>query len=66
MSYIFTALILFIPVNAYAYIDPSTGSIVLQFLIAGLVTGLFVVKQFWFNIKSMFQRIFGAKPDNEP
>lgn len=42
--------------DAYAYIDPGTGSLVLQFLIAGVVSSLFVIKRFWGNIKGFFQR----------
>ncbi|MFH1731442.1 MAG: hypothetical protein ABIF82_07310 [Planctomycetota bacterium] len=32
---------------AYAYLDPGTGSFVIQILIAGLVAGGFAFKIFW-------------------
>lgn len=41
-----------------SYIDPGTGSIVLQTLIAGLVGGLYLIKRFWHSIKDFFQRTF--------
>lgn len=40
--------------SAFAYLDPGTGSMVLQMLIAGLLSALFAVKMFWLRIKSFF------------
>ena len=34
-----------------AYLDPGTGSYVFQMLIAALVGGIFVIKQYFFRIK---------------
>lgn len=42
--------------NAYAYIDPSTGSYILQMLLAGLLGALFVLKTYWRNLKSFFSK----------
>ena len=39
--------------NAHAYLDPSTGSYVIQMIVAGLLGGLFAVKMFWRNLKSL-------------
>lgn len=55
-------ILILLPTNAHAYIDPGTGSIVLQFVIAGLVSGLYVIKKFWSNIKSFFQRNTDTNP----
>lgn len=44
--------------DAHAYLDPGSGSYLLQIIIAGLVGGLFTVKTFWFQIKSFFTNIF--------
>jgi len=41
----------FLP-NAFAYIDPGTGSIIIQAIIGGLVGVGIAVKVFWFRIKS--------------
>lgn len=40
----------------FAYLDPGTGSLVLQMSVAGLLGGLFVVKSFWLHVKS---KVFG-------
>ena len=42
---------------AYAYIDPSTGSYLLQLLLAGLLGALFAVKMFLRNLKSYFSNL---------
>jgi hypothetical protein len=47
-----------------AYIDPGTGSLILQILLAALVGTGFAVKIFWANIKSFFSRLFSKKRDN--
>ena len=55
--------------KACAYIDPGTGSYILQMLIAGAVGSLFAIKMFWRNIKNFFGNLFKKKvpvKDSEP
>lgn len=42
--------------QAHAYLDPGTGSILIQGLIAALVGGLFFLRNTWARIKSFFTR----------
>ena len=44
--------------NAYCYLDPGTGSYVLQMLIAGLAGALLAIKIFWLNIRAFFSNLF--------
>ncbi len=44
-----------------AYIDPGTGSFIIQIVIAGLVGSSFAIKIFWSRIKTFFKNIFGKK-----
>lgn len=37
--------------NAYAYIDPGTGSYILQIVIAGLVGAAFTLKLLWKRLR---------------
>ena len=37
----------------YAYLDPGTGSIILQAIIASVASSLFVIKMYWYKIKSL-------------
>ncbi len=46
------------PAEAHAYIDPSTGSYLLQMLLAGLLAAAFAVKMFWQNLKATARRLF--------
>jgi hypothetical protein len=41
---------------AYAYLDPGTGSILLQALLAGLAVGSATVAAFWTRIRQLFAR----------
>ena len=46
---------------AHAYIDPGTGSFVLQAAIAGLLGTAFVIKSSWKNLTHAVGRIFSRK-----
>jgi hypothetical protein len=57
--------LLLLPSVAHAYLDPGTGSYVLQLLIGGLLGGLFAVGMFWRRVVAFFKRLFtrGSKDD---
>ena len=42
--------------DAHAYVDPGTGSYVIQILIAALAGAAFAVKIYWGRIKGIFSR----------
>lgn len=53
--------LLFVTSNsAYAYLDPGTGSILIQSLLAGVAVAIGVVRAYWYRIKSFFV----AKPQS--
>ena len=47
--------------NAYAYLDPATGSIVIQYIVAGLVACMAFMKNFWVKFKYFFNKIIKSK-----
>ncbi len=47
-----------------AYLDPGTGSVILQAVIAGFMGALFVVKLGWAKIKAGFRSVF-SRSDNK-
>jgi hypothetical protein len=49
------------PPHAFAYLDPGTGSYVLQVAAAVFFGGIFVVKTFWGHITSTIKGVFGGK-----
>ena len=48
---------------ANAYVDPASGSYIIQLLVGFAMAAALSVKVFWSRIKSFFSR--SAEPDNE-
>ena len=46
---------------AYGYIDPGTGSFVVQILIGTALGCLLAVKMFWRQLKGFIKRLWGRK-----
>ncbi len=42
------------PLPAAAYLDPGTGSIILQGAIAGIAVAWFTIKMYWYKLASLF------------
>ena len=56
---------LLIPMDAHAYLDPGTGSYVLQMIIAGLLGAAFAIKMSWFRIKRFITGLFSRNDRNQ-
>ena len=50
-------LLLLTPLPLYGYIDPLSGSIILQVIAAGLFGGLLTIKRFWLKVRAAFGRV---------
>lgn len=50
-----------IPIREYAYLDPGSGSLILQLLLAAILGSLIFLKTFWKKIINLVKR----NPDNE-
>jgi hypothetical protein len=48
----------------FAYIDPGTGSYVLQLAIAGALGASYAVKHYWNRLKGLFSRKSSSGPDD--
>ena len=48
---------------AHAYLDPGTGSILLQMLLGGVAGGIVIAKLYWHRFTSFFKR---DQKDSEP
>jgi Kef-type K+ transport system membrane component KefB len=51
--------------SIFAYLDPGSGSFLLQLLLAGLLGLAFFVRAFWGRIVRFFRKT-GPKPDEKP
>jgi hypothetical protein len=40
----------------FAYVDPGTGSYLLQMALAGMLGAGYVIRRFWLQIKGLFAR----------
>ena len=50
----------------HAYLDPGSGSFLVQLLIAGIVGAGFLIKVYWKKIKGLFNRSNpGKEEDND-
>lgn len=50
----------FFPSNVHAYLDPGTGSYVLQIILAFVIGGLYSLKLYWKRIKAYFKHLFSG------
>lgn len=47
--------IFFFPLNAFAYLDPGSGSMLLQLILGGVAGLMVVVKLYWQSFLSLFK-----------
>jgi hypothetical protein len=53
-------------VPAYAYLDPATGSVLLQGLLAGIAGLMVVLRLYWGRLKAFFRRMLGRPQPVDP
>ena len=51
------------PGDAHAYVDPGSGSLILQIVVGTIVGSLVAAKVYWHRAKSFFTRRPPAPPD---
>lgn len=51
--------------HSLAYLDPGTGALIFQALIAGIVGASFAIKLFWSSIKRFFCKLMGKEVAGE-
>ncbi|GAF94702.1 unnamed protein product [marine sediment metagenome] len=61
MIFIIILVILLFPCYLLAYLDPGTGSYIIQMVLAGIVGTLFVIKIYWKKVKNYFRNLFHSK-----
>lgn len=54
-----------ITLEVLAYLDPGSGSYLLQLLIASLMGGLLIARAYWGRIRGFFGRLFGRTQSDE-
>ena len=57
-------IMLVLPFNAFAYIDPGTGSYIIQVVLAVFFSAIVAIRVFWNKIKGFFKARFARNnPD---
>ncbi len=51
--------------EAHAYLDPGSGSIIVQSIVAAIAGGLFMIMVFWQKITNLYSPNKGPQPDPE-
>lgn len=57
--FLILALLLSVPAPCFAYLDPGTGSMALQLIVAGLLGAIFTIKTWWHSLIAFFGRMIG-------
>ena len=50
---------------SYAYLDPGTGSIILQSILAGIAVAMGMLRLYWHRLKSFIGSLTGSSSDTE-
>ena len=63
---ILAVILIFWPIRkAHAYIDPGTGSYIIQVMIGGLLGAAFALKVYWKKVKAYFSNLFSKHTKND-
>jgi hypothetical protein len=57
-------LMLLNPAEAWAYIDPATGSYSFQLLLAGGLAGFYTLRRYWANVAMFVRTLLGRAGDH--
>ncbi|OFY66330.1 MAG: hypothetical protein A3H98_02840 [Bacteroidetes bacterium RIFCSPLOWO2_02_FULL_36_8] len=49
----------------FCYLDPGSGSLIVQMIIASFLGGLYFLKVYWFKVKTFFQKLTGKYKEEE-
>ena len=63
LLYILTLIIF--PTKAFAYLDPGTGSIILQAILGFIAATVASISIYWEKFKSLISKLFGKKKENK-
>lgn len=53
------------PGRSLAYLDPGSGSFLIQMLLAALLGAGFLIKAYWQKIKNFFEQHFSKSSDDD-
>jgi hypothetical protein len=66
LFFLLAVWLLIFPPRAFAYLDPGTGSLIVQSVIAAVAAAGFAVRLYWRRIRAMFRGNRAGVPSDEP
>ena len=65
MRIFITVLLLLMVTDAFAYLDPGTGSMLLQVILGGVAAVAVAVKLYWHKLRAAFGMAKKEEPEDE-
>ena len=64
-SLLYMLTLIIFPTKAFAYLDPGTGSIILQAILGFIAATIASISIYWEKFKSLISKLFGKKKENK-
>ena len=64
-SLLYLLTLIIFPTKAFAYLDPGTGSIILQAILGFIAATIASISIYWEKFKSLISKLFGKKKENK-
>ena len=64
-KFFYIVFILLIPSKAFAYLDPGTGSIILQAILGFIAATVASISIYWTKFKMLVKKIFNKKKNHK-
>ena len=64
-SLLYMLTLIIFPTKAFAYLDPGTGSIILQAILGFIAATVASISIYWEKFKSLISKLFGKKKENK-
>lgn len=56
LPFVILIALLFMPLTAWAYLDPTTGSMLISAIVGLFASLVLAIKTYWYRIKAFFKR----------
>ena len=64
-SLLYMLTLIIFPTKAFAYLDPGTGSIILQAILGFIAATIASISIYWTKFKSLISKLFDKKKENK-
>ncbi len=61
----YLSILIIVPSKAFAYLDPGTGSIILQAILGFIAASVATISIYWTKFKTIIHKIFNRKKNEK-